>query len=169
MKALLVLFVIVVGMTLPVQAGVNAKLRTYVGDPMLAGVWNFTLGLLLLLTIVMATRVPVPTTAALAKAPWWAWTGGALGATLVVTSLFAAPRLGASLLIAALLTGQLLSSTLIDHYGWVGYPSKPISPMRIAGLVLLVAGVLLVERSTVIGTPDSAMAGASHESRAGQE
>ena len=46
--------------------------------------------------------------------------------------------------VAAVLAGQSIASLAIDHFGWVGFPEHPISAGRLAGLVLLAAGVVLV-------------------------
>ena len=60
--------------------------------------------------------------------------------------LIAAPKLGAALLIGCFVLGQLLSSAVIDHGGLIGYPMRPITLMRAAGIALLLAGVVLIER-----------------------
>ena len=55
----------------------------------------------------------------------------------------AAPRLGALNLFAAVIFGQLFCSVLLDHFG-VLYREHALSAGRIAGVVLLGAGVALV-------------------------
>jgi transporter family-2 protein len=55
-------------------------------------------------------------------------------------------RLGAALLLASIVVGQLVASLLIDHYGWLGAPVHRISPARLIGAALLVAGVALIRR-----------------------
>ncbi|MGE3673064.1 MAG: DMT family transporter [Polyangiaceae bacterium] len=42
--------------------------------------------------------------------------------------------------------GQLVASVVIDHYGFLGYGVRPISFARIAGVLLLAGGVLLIQR-----------------------
>lgn len=148
MKALLALLAVAVGMVLPAQAGINAELRRHLGQPLLAAVVNFSVGLVLLVLVVAAMRLPLPSAAELREAPVWAWLGGFCGAALVLTSLIAAPRLGAVLLVGCLLAGQLSASVLLDHFGWLGYPVRPANLGRIAGVLLLVAGVVLIQRSS---------------------
>ncbi len=148
MKSLLLALAVVVGMLLPVQAGINAELRRHLGHPLLAGVVNFTVGLLALTLVTGVARVAWPVPAAASGAPWWAWLGGLCGATLVVTSVIVAPRLGATLLVAALVAGQLGASVVVDHFGFVGYPVRPATFGRVAGVLFLAAGVWLVERSS---------------------
>jgi transporter family-2 protein len=138
--------VVVSGAFVPVQAGVNAELGRHTGHPLLAGATNFCVGLTAIVVVSLLLHVPLPSGARLAAVPWWGWIGGLLGATLVVTAVVAAPRLGATLLIAALVTGQLASSVVIDHFGWLGYPARPVTLLRITGVVLLALGMGFVQR-----------------------
>ena len=75
------------------------------------------------------------------------WIGGLLGAFYVLGSIVAAPRLGAVTLVALILAGQTLASLAVDHFGWVGFEEQPITPLRLAGVALLAAGVALVRFS----------------------
>ncbi len=80
------------------------------------------------------------------SAPWWAFVGGLLGAAYVTVALVAVRTLGAAGLTAAVITGQLAISVLIDRFGLLGVAKHPVTAPRIAGLVLLVVGVVLVVR-----------------------
>jgi transporter family-2 protein len=148
MKTLIALLTMAVGMLVPTQAGINFTFRDHAGHALIAGLLNFSLGLTLVLGLTLALRVPWPSASMLAGAPWWSWVGGACGATMVMVSIFAAPRLGAALMVACFVTGQLLMSVVLDHFGWVGYEVRPITAMRITGLGLLLAGVFMIQRSS---------------------
>jgi len=54
--------------------------------------------------------------------------------------------LGASGLTAVVITGQLVISVVIDRFGLLGIARQHIGATRIVGLVLLVAGFVLVVR-----------------------
>ncbi len=56
------------------------------------------------------------------------------------------PRLGAATLLALTIGGQMVAALLVDHYGVIGFPQSPVTPARLVGTVLLVAGVLLIMR-----------------------
>jgi bacterial/archaeal transporter family-2 protein len=43
--------------------------------------------------------------------------------------------------------GQLGASLVIDHFGLVGYAVRPIGISRLAGALLVAAGVYLVQRA----------------------
>jgi len=147
MRWMLIGWIFLVGMLLPVQAGVNAELRRHAAHPLQAAGVNMLLGAVVILLIMIFLRVPIPGRAVFVSAPWWAFVGGLIGATMVFSSLFAAPRLGAAVLIAVLVCGQLISSVIIDHTGFVGYPERAVSIPRLAGVFFLISGVLLIERS----------------------
>ena len=99
---------------------------------------------LVLLAIALALRMHWPSLAELAPAPWWAWVGGALGAFFVYLAIVLAESLGAAVMVAVVIAGQMLASLILDHYGLVGYARHPINPARILGAVLLLSGVFLI-------------------------
>jgi transporter family-2 protein len=138
------LFAVVAGAMIPFQAGINAQLAHWVGGPIRAALVSFLVGTLALLLVAVAQRKSVPSIGRIADAPWWVWIGGLLGAFYVAGSIFAAPKLGAALLIAAVVAGQTAASVVIDQYGWVGFKEEHISAGRIAGVLLVAAGVALV-------------------------
>jgi transporter family-2 protein len=70
--------------------------------------------------------------------------GGLMGATFVGASIALIPKLGATTMIAAFVTGQLLMSLVIDHYGFLGLAHHPINLIRLAGVVLLFVGLILI-------------------------
>jgi transporter family-2 protein len=74
------------------------------------------------------------------------FTGGLIGAVFLFVSLFAAPRLGIATTIAVLIAGQLAAALVVDHFGWLGVPVRPVNPYRVAGALCLLTGVLLIRR-----------------------
>lgn len=70
--------------------------------------------------------------------------GGCLGVLVVAASNYAAARIGIVLLSMLLLAFQLLTSAAIDHYAWLGAERLPLTPRKGLGLLLLIAGALLV-------------------------
>jgi transporter family-2 protein len=80
----------------------------------------------------------------LGSAPWWAWGGGLLGAFYLVASIVLAPRLGAGTTVALVVGGQMLAALVIDQFGLLRLPVHHASLPRVAGGVLVVAGVALI-------------------------
>jgi transporter family-2 protein len=97
-----------------------------------------------LITYAVILRVPLPSISGLKQYPWWIWSGGFLGAFLVAATIVLAPRLGAASMIALVVSGQMVTSVVLDHYGLIGYTIHPINTWRVCGVLLLVGGVVLI-------------------------
>jgi transporter family-2 protein len=138
-------FAILVGAGLTIQVGMNATVRLTLGSPVIATIVNFGVGLAALVLLAVATGARVVPGSA-ASVPAWAWFGGLLGAAYVAATTVLGPRLGAAALLALTLAGQMVAALLVDHYGVIGFPQNPVTPARLAGAALLVAGVLLILR-----------------------
>jgi len=147
MQTGMLLLALTAGAFLTVQVGLNAALRTAFGSAGVAALANFMVGILALLAFLLAMRTPLPSREAFAGAPWWAWLGGMLGAFYVATVTIAGPRLGATVLVAVTVLGQLVAALIVDQYGWLGFPQESITPARILGCALLLGGVYLVLRA----------------------
>lgn len=141
-----ILVVILAGGATALQAPTNARLATAVASPVNAAFISFAVGTTVLgiLAAVLHTRPDMAATRAL---PWYAWLGGAYGACFVVAAAWGVPRLGVAMTITLMVGGQLLLSLALDHFGALGVPRQPLNIGRIAGVGLVLAGVLLVRRS----------------------
>jgi transporter family-2 protein len=137
-------FAFAAGAMLPIQFGINAQLARWIENPVRAALVSFVVGALALLVVTVALYRNVSSASKLVDAPWWVWMGGLFGAFYVLGSVVAAPKLGAATLVALILAGQAVSSLLVDHFGWVGFEQQPITLGRVAGVLLLAAGVALV-------------------------
>ena len=104
----------IAGALLPFQAVLNAAVGRSLGHPLSAAVVNFIIGFAGLITLATVLRVPFPQLGSLGTLPWYYWIGGGLaGAFFVFTSLFAAPRIGVTALLAGVLAGQLLAGVIM--------------------------------------------------------
>ncbi len=78
--------------------------------------------------------------------PWYALAGGILGLVVLSSVSYAIPRIGATGAVASLIAGQLLVSLLLDQFGLLEAPVRPLDLGRLAGLVFLSLGVWLIVR-----------------------
>nr|WP_321260326.1 DMT family transporter [uncultured Pseudodesulfovibrio sp.] len=60
MKWMYVLFALLAGAMMPVQAGINLRLKGSLGDPIWAATASFAVGTLVLLAYAFATKAPIP-------------------------------------------------------------------------------------------------------------
>jgi bacterial/archaeal transporter family-2 protein len=73
--------------------------------------------------------------------------GGIAGAAIVAISLVAVRTVGAAAVIALLVSSQVIVSVMADRLGWFGLHQIGIGVGRVAGVVLVIAGTLLVTRT----------------------
>ncbi len=143
--AFTILLAAVAGAMTALQPPTNAMLARAMGSPISAALISFLIGsaALALFVALAPTR---PDAGAMRALPWYAWVGGLYGAFFVAVAAFAAPRLGVGTLVVALVAGQLVTAVLLDHFGVLGLERQPLSLARAAGLLLVVAGAVLVRR-----------------------
>ena len=131
------------GAAITVQAGLNAQVARTLGHPLWATMVSLVVSIISILPLLVAFRVGPPHLASLTDTPWWIWVGGALGAFFITVALMTAPELGAVVFISAVVMGQSIASLTLDQFAIAGFPSRPVTLLRIAGALLVVAGVLL--------------------------
>ena len=131
------------GSITPVQTAVNARLGRSVGSPLRASMVSFSVGLLSMLAIVLATGPYPLLSATAADGPWWMWLAGVFGVTFLTGNVLLLPKLGSLRTVIMPVTGQIVMGLLIDAFGWFGAQQRAISPLRVCGTVLAMAGFLL--------------------------
>jgi bacterial/archaeal transporter family-2 protein len=140
------LLALAAGVLLPVQAGLNAQLRSALGSPLAAALVSFLVGTAALAAATLLLRVSFAFNRAWGVTHPVQWSGGIIGALYVLAAVVLAPKLGAGTLVAAVVAGQMLTSLVLDHYGLIGFPIHSLSPGRLVGAVLVIAGVVLIQK-----------------------
>jgi bacterial/archaeal transporter family-2 protein len=134
-----------VGGLIALQAPINSGLGKAVGTLPAAAI-SFTVGTVLLVGLVGVSGQLDNVTEA-ANVRWYYLLGGILGAAYVTTVLLTVRTLGAGGVTAATVSGQLTASLVIDRVGLLGLDETPITLGRVIGVVLLIAGTVLVIRT----------------------
>jgi transporter family-2 protein len=145
-RGVAVVLTVVAGGFIALQSPINSQLGRSVGSIQGAFV-SFAIGTLVLLVAALVARGGLGTIGNARDVSSWVYlTGGILGAGYVTVALLAVRSLGTGGVIAATIAGELTVAVLIDQLGWFGVDRHPITVTRVAGIVLLAAGVLLVVR-----------------------
>jgi transporter family-2 protein len=140
-----ILIAIVLGGMIALQPGLNADVARRIGSPFGAAFISILVAFVLSLVYVVVTRQPVGW-ASLPALPWHLWFAGAIGFLFVAAGLWLAPILGASLLFAALIAGQMIVALAADRFGVGGYQVQTIDTWRIAGIGFVLVGVWMFQR-----------------------
>jgi transporter family-2 protein len=133
-----------VGVAISVQAAVNGALAAALGaNSVFAAFVSFACGTVVLALAALARGGVGEALAALPTQPLWRFAGGFLGAAFVFGTVYLAPRIGLLNMLVLVIAGQLLSSMIIDNFGLIHMTVRKVSPLRVVGALVMVAGVAL--------------------------
>lgn len=124
-------------------AAMNAQLFHSLENKWLANAVSFALILAFFAGVFAIFPHPLPSGQNLSKMPWWAPLGGLVGAVQVYAGLTLVQKVGAGLTV----TAALVTSLLLDHYGWFHMPVHAVNIPRIAGALLMIGGVAPIAKN----------------------
>lgn len=148
-RALFGLLAVLAGVCLATQGRINGELGARLQDGVFAGLVSNGLGLIVLVALVLLTpmgrRGVGRLTQALreGKLRWWQCLGGFAGAYLLFTQGAAITALGVAVFTVATVSGQLLSSLVVDRAGLGPAGPKPVTGWRVLGAGMAVGAVVL--------------------------
>lgn len=131
------------GTFLPIQAGLNSRLGKAVNSPVYASMFSFAVGALGLIVYIAITRQTM-SWSGIKETPVYVWLGGLLGAFYVTAIILAYPKLGPGLTFGLVVAGQMIVSVLLEHFNILVAQPNPVSYMKILGVGLVVAGVIII-------------------------
>lgn len=144
-----ILLGITAGAILPIQGAINSLLRHDLHASLAVGLTSFvvatlTMMPLLLFSTVVMQKGPKPDLRGFPAIPWWSWIGGIAGAYYVMIVFTAIPAIGAATTVGLTIAGQQLMSVLVDRYGLLCLPQRPIAMVRMLSVFLLLIGVACI-------------------------
>lgn len=134
---------VVLGALLTWQAAMNAEAARRFASPVLAVLLSLSVSMVAMVVAALFMVRGLPAESAVRGAPWWMWVGGLCGALFLLGSLLMVPVLGAVLFLMCIVLGQVLGAMLADSLGLWGLQVQPLTWQRVAGLGLVLAGVIL--------------------------
>lgn len=144
-KVIWIVLAFLSGAFLPIQAGMNAKLGKAAANPVYASMFSFVIGIVGIIVYIILTRQTV-SWAGVKEAPAYAWIGGLLGAFYVTVIILAFPKLGPGLTFGLVVAGQMIMSVFLEHKNILVTQQNPISYMKILGIILVIAGVVIIRK-----------------------
>ncbi|ABO66891.1 MULTISPECIES: DMT family transporter [Geobacillus] len=143
MKWLWMLMALAAGMAVSIQAGVNGGLGRRVG--VLEGSFvSFFIGTIVLFLVQLFFGKGE--LLAMFSVPKWQLLGGILGAFYVFVIVLIVPKVGVANSLIAVIAGQLVMSSMIDHFGLFGGQRIPFDLTRLAALGFLFLALWLFFR-----------------------
>ncbi|MBS2213675.1 DMT family transporter [Carboxylicivirga mesophila] len=146
LKYILTGIALLIGGLLAVQGSINSQLGGLLKNPLQAAFVNFFVGTIILLAINVFAKTDLPAKETIKAIPLYLFIGGVMGAVYVSSAIILIPKIGVATMLGASIGGQMIVASIIDHYGFFNITVHAISPGRIAGIILLIIGVFLIQR-----------------------
>lgn len=129
------------------QGPVNAGLARYVGGPVAASFFSFTVGALICAAVFAAAAMMGGTNVrGFVTAPRHLLIGGLFGSSGVIAMAIIVPRLGVGSATTAMIAGQLVAALVADRMGWFVDAPVPLTARRLAGAALMMLSVWMLRR-----------------------
>ena len=135
------------GALIPLMGILNAGMARAAGGPIQATVLLFVTGLAAALVLALVTMTRMPDIGTLMRIPPAHYAGGLIVGFYVVSITFLAPRFGVGNAILFAVSAQLVTAAVIDHFALAGAVGRPLNAIRLIGLAVVVAGVVLTQLS----------------------
>lgn len=132
------------GSLIALQSLVNPLLGKSLGHPFHAAIVSFVMGLMALLILTTVTQAGLPSLEKVVAVPKVLLLGGVIGAVFVTTVIYCMPHIGVANVVMASLCGQILFSLFLDHVGAFGIDKYELDARRLAGALLIIVGVFII-------------------------
>jgi bacterial/archaeal transporter family-2 protein len=145
MKGSLYVLTMFLGVVLTVHLAMNGKVGAAVGNPKMGNMVFWCIGAIGAIAIGLSGWDSGALNGVKSVNPLLL-TAGLMGASLVFGIAWLFPQVGAANATLALLFGQIVSSMVLSHFGWLGSPLQPMTMRSVAGAAIMLAGVMLATR-----------------------
>ena len=139
-------FIIFGGSLQTIGAAMNGQLGKQIANPWLASAISFALITFFFAAMFFIQPHPLPSLKDIETLPWWAPVGGLVGAVQVYAGLRFVTKVGAGPFVGFTVTAALITSLVVDHYGWFRMEQHPLNIWRVLGGLLLVCGISLIAK-----------------------
>jgi len=140
------LWMLVAGFGVPMFAALNSQLGERLGSPALAAMVLTTVAFTA--SIIAFSIISEPSALKqLFEQPRHLYFGGFLFAFYIISISTVAPRFGVGNAIFFVLLGQMISATVIDHFGLFGNLQTPVTTMRMVGLSVMASGLFIIQNA----------------------
>ncbi|TWT26008.1 DMT family transporter [Planomicrobium sp. CPCC 101110] len=137
-----ILFALAGGFFLTYQSVANATISSQIGTWQAAAMTQLTGFLLAVLIVVVVGDRSYQQLNQVS--PLYA-SGGLLAAIVLFNNMTAVHQMGVTLTIGVFLVAQLVMAIAIDSKGWFSMSKKRIGRTQIAGVILMVAGIIVLK------------------------
>lgn len=129
------------GILLSMEAAIGGALGNYIGE-LEASLFVFAVGAIILFPSALLLKRKRFIEAF--KLPKWELAGGFLGALYLVLLLISVNIIGVGVSMVSVIIGQIFTSIVIDHFGWLGVSRIKFDANRLTAMILLIFALYFI-------------------------
>ena len=128
-----------IGALISVMVSLNSGLESYVGSTYSVVIIH-AVGLISILIVAAIKKEKVIKEAI----PFYLFLGGIFGVMLTLVNVITIGSLGVALTTALAVFGQLVFSSLVDHFGLFGLTKYEFNPKKLIGFLIVFIGIVIM-------------------------
>jgi transporter family-2 protein len=78
----------------------------------------------------------------------WILVAGVLGVAIMFSTSYATGKIGTLPVFILIIAGQMVASSVIDHFGLMGLPKNPVTLAKFGSILLIMTGILCFIKSS---------------------
>ncbi|GLO64451.1 DMT family transporter [Oceanobacillus kimchii] len=141
MDTLIILFTLLAGITLSAQSSIHGTFSRKAGTIETTFLTMLTGLVFLTIIIIFFGQGDV---LGILTAPVWQLSAAFLGTAFLLLSVIAVPRIGVVATNVAIISGQLVSSIIIDHFGWFNSLVITLDWKRLVAMLFMIIAVYFI-------------------------
>jgi len=133
----------IAGSTMAIQGSLNTVLAKTIGQLEATFVVHL-LAIIVLVLLLLVLNLGQGNLKLINKAPWYSYVGGLLSIVIVYTVMVSIKKLGVANATTMIIASQIITATVVDHFGLWGLEQTSFQFVRLIGIVFLIIGVKLL-------------------------
>lgn len=131
---------LLIGSLISIMISFNSGLEGYVGSTYSLVIIH-TIGLIAILIVAIIKKEKIIIKESI---PFYLFLGGIFGVMLTLVNVITIGRIGVALTTALAVFGQLVFSSLVDHFGLFGLTKYEFNPKKLVGLFIVLVGLIIM-------------------------
>ncbi|CAM2078202.1 MAG: DMT family transporter [uncultured Clostridium sp.] len=131
---------LLIGALISIMVSFNSGLEGYVGSTYSVVIIH-VIGLIAILIVAAIKKEKIVIKEAI---PFYLFLGGIFGVMLTLVNVITIGSIGVALTTALAVFGQLVFSSLVDHFGLFGLTKYEFNPKKLVGLLIVFVGLVIM-------------------------
>ena len=131
---------LLIGALISIMISFNSGLEGYVGSTYSVVIIH-AIGLIAILIVAAIKKEKIVIKEAI---PFYLFLGGIFGVMLTLVNVITIGSIGVALTTALAVFGQLVFSSLVDHFGLFGLTKYKFNPKKLVGLLIVFVGLVIM-------------------------